>query len=79
MAALLVPACFSVSELLCHALRSGGAPLHGYLGRGMAGGSQKEFELHETPSLHPRHYHKDVGRPPGPRDPGPDHAVQGPL
>ena len=36
MAALLAQACCSVSELIHHALRSVGAPLHGNLGRGMA-------------------------------------------
>ena len=39
MAALLAPACCTISELVRHALWSGGAPLHGNFGGGMARGS----------------------------------------
>ena len=45
MAALMAPSCCSVRELVRHNLWSGGAPLHGYLGRGMAGVSCTELEL----------------------------------
>ena len=61
MAASLAPACCSVSELVRHALRCSGEPFHGNLGRGMAGGSQKELELRETPCLCPRRSYEDVG------------------
>ena len=59
----VVPACCSVSKLVCHALWSGGAPLHGNLGCGMAGGSRQELELQDTPHLSPRSYREDVGHP----------------
>ena len=35
----------AISELVCHTFWSGGAPLHGDIGGGMAGGSQQELEL----------------------------------
>ena len=35
----------TISELVRHALWSGGAPLHSNFGGGMAGGSQQELEL----------------------------------
>ena len=38
MAALLAPARCAISDLVCHALWSGGAPLHGDLGSGVGGG-----------------------------------------
>ena len=73
MAASLAPACCEISNLVYHALWSVGAPLHGDLGSGMAGGYLTELELQETPCLRPSCPHKDVGRPPGPRDSGKDH------
>ena len=79
MEASLAPACCSVSDLVRHALWSGGAPLHGNLGRGMARGARTELELRETPRLRPRRSHKYVGRLPSPRDPGEDNQAHGPL
>ena len=43
------------------------------------GGSRKELELRETPSLLPCCFHEDVGRPTDQRDPGQDYTVHGPL
>ena len=79
MAASLAPARCSFSKLVRHALRSGGLPLHGYLGRGMAGGSCTELELRETPRRCPHRSHKEICRPPSQRDLGQDHAAHGPL
>ena len=79
MAASLTPACCSVSNMVLHALRSGGAPLHGNLGRGMTGGSRQELELRETPCLFLRCSNKDVGHSQGPRDPGPANTSDGSL
>ena len=79
MAALLAPARFSVIKLVHHNLWSNRAPLYGNLGCRMAGGTWEGLELQETPCLHPRCYYKDIGHPQGPRDPGQDHAADGPL
>ena len=52
MAALLAPPCCSVSELVCQALRSSGAPLHGYFGRGQRRGvSWSSNSVQEPPAI----------------------------
>ena len=79
MAASLAPACCTISEMVRHALWSGGAPLHSDPGGGMAGGGLTEVELRDTPCLCPCRPHEDVGRPPGPGDPGKDHQAHGPA
>ena len=43
VAASLARARYSVSKLVCHALRRSWAPLHGKLGSRLAGGSRKEM------------------------------------
>ena len=66
VAASLAPSRCPVSELVRHALWSGGAPLHSNLVSQMVGVSLTELELQETPRLRPRRSDKDVGRLPGP-------------
>ena len=79
MAVSLVLTRCSVSKLVCHALWNSRATLCRNLGCVMTRGPWQELELQETPRLCPRSSYKDIGRPQGLRDPGQDHAADGPL
>ena len=79
MAVSLAPALCAISELVRHALWSGGAPLHGDPHGGVERSYITELELQETPRLRPSCTYQDVWRPPVPGDPGKDHQVHGPL